>query len=316
VVTEAGAPVFYSHGFVAAYHRAPLAPIDGYTYLVVRRRGDDKAVAVVPAYLQHSPDPIGCLAPAYPEVRGAALLSHVWPCYDGRLPATIEHDELVPAVVDALRDEARALGAEWFGLVNVSRDSATGNAVRAAGLPLRHLLDRFTMDLRGLTCFDDYLRRLGRNSRHNLQRNLRRATEAGVTTEVLPVARARLDEIAALSAATAARFGNTTFYRSDTFADFVRALGPSAGTIEVRQHGRLVGAVVYLTDAQRFHAWTGGVDYDVDGKFSAYRVMHAAFVGLAIELGVAIVEGGRSNATFKLQHGLRPLPLDAMMLPA
>src|SRR5205807_2142702 len=104
VVKEAQAPVFYSHAFVAAYHHAPLAPIDGCTYLVVRRRRDGTAVAVIPAYLQRRPDPIGCLTAAYPEVRGAALLSHVWHCYDGRLPTTIDHDELVPAVVDALRD--------------------------------------------------------------------------------------------------------------------------------------------------------------------------------------------------------------------
>jgi predicted N-acyltransferase len=315
VVTGSGAPVFYSHGFVAASHRAPLAPVDGYTYLVVRRRSDGKPVAVVPAYLQHDPDPIGCLTAACPQVRGAALLSHAWHCYDGRLAATTDHDELVPAVLDALRDEARAFGAAWFGLVNVSRHGTTADAVRAAGLPLVHLLDRFTMDLRGMTCFDDYLNRLSRNSRHNLRRNLRRATEAGVTTEVLPVARARLDEIAELSAKTAARFGNTTFYRPDTFADFVRALGPSAEVIEVRQHGRLVSHVVYLTDEQRFHAWTGGVDYEVDGNFSAYRVMHAAFVDRAIELGRSILEGGRGNADFKTQHGMRPLPLDAVLLP-
>ena len=315
VVAQAAAPVFYSHDFVAAYHRAPLAPIDGHTYLVVRRRADGTAIAVLPAYLQRRPDPIGCLTAAYPELRGAALLSHVWHCYDGRLPATIDHQELVPAVLDALRTEACALGAEWFGLVNVSRGSATGNALTAAGLPLRHLLERFTMDLRGLTRFEDYLDRLSPNNRHNLQRNLRRAEEAGVRTELLPASRARLDEVAALSAATATRFGNTTFYRQDTFADFVRALGPSAGVIEVRQHGRLVSHVVYLTDQERFHAWTGGVDYEVDGNFSAYRVMHAAFVGLAIELGLSTLEGGRSNGDFKQRHGLSPLPLDAMILP-
>lgn len=315
VIAESAAPVFYSHGFVAAYDRAPLASVDGYTYLVVRRRFDGTAVAVVPAYLQRQPDPIGCLTAAYPDVRGAALLSHVWHCYDGRLAATIDHDELVPAVLDALRDEARASGAAWFGLVNVSRDGATAEAVRAAGLPLRHLLDRFTMDLRGMTCFDDYLDRLSHNSRHTLRRNLRRADEAGVTTEFLPVSQARLDEMAVLSAKTAARFGNTTFYRPDTFADFVRALGPSAGTIEVRQRGRLVGHVVYLTDEERFHAWTGGVDYEVDGNFSPYRVMHAAFVGLAIKMGLPILEGGRGNPNFKTQHGLRPLPLDAVILP-
>ena len=315
VVEQADAPVFYSHDFVAAYHRTPLAPIDGYSYLVVRRRADGAAVAVLPAYLQRRPDPIGCLAEAYPEVRGTALLSHVWHCYDGRLAATIEHDELMPAVLDALRGEAQALGAQWFGLVNVNLDSATGTALAAAGLPLRHLVERFTMDLRGLTSFADYLDRLSDNNRHNLQRNLRRADEAGVRVEVLPASEAKLDEAAALSAATAQRFGNTSFYRQDTFADFVRALGDSAGVIEVRQHGRLVSHVVYLTDRERFHAWTGGVDYEVEGNFSAYRVMHAAFVERAIDLGRSTLEGGRGNGDFKRRHGLSPLPLAAMVLP-
>jgi hypothetical protein len=54
----------------------------------------------------------------------------------------------------------------------------------------------------------------------------------------------------------------------------------------------------------------------VDGNFSAYRVMHAAFVELAIKLGRPILEGGRSNAGFKRQHGMSPRHLDAMLIPA
>lgn len=316
VVDRAGAPVFYSHAFVSAYHHAPLASIEGYAYLIVRRRRDGAAVAVVPAYLQHRPDPIGCLTAAYPDVDGPALLSHVWHCYDGRLPTTVEHECLIPVVVDTLRSTARRFGARWCGLVNVERDGITGKAMQAAGLPLRHLVDRFTMQLSGLHDFDDYLARLSHDTRHTLRRHLRRASDAAVITEVLTVREARLDEVAELSARTAARFGNVQFYRQDTFGTFVRSLGDGARVIEVRQRGRLVAAAVCLLDAQRFHAWTGGVDYEVDGKFSPYRVMHAALVSLALRLRAPILEGGRSNADFKRRHGMNPRPLDAMVVPA
>jgi len=315
VVAKAGAPVFCSYAFVSAYHRAPLLPVDGAVHLVVRRRSDGGAVAVVAAYFQRHPDPIGSLAAAYPEASGPALLTPSWHCYDGEPAAAVAPDGILPVLLTALRDAATEMGAAWYGMLNVAPDGETGTAIRRAGLPLRHLVDRYRMDLTGLDTIEDYLRRLSHNNRHSVRRHLRRAADAGVEATVLPVAAARLDEIAELSGRTAARFSNTSFYRPETFPAFVRALGDAAGAIEVRERGRLVSAVVYLRDARRFHAWTGGVDYEVGGAYSAYRVMHAALVARAIELRVPVLEGGRSNGDFKSAHGMSPLPLAGMLLP-
>lgn len=313
VVAKADAPAFCSYAFVSAYHRAPLIPVEASVHLVVRRRTDGSAVAVVPAYLQRNPDPIGSLATAYPEVAGPALLSPSWHCYDGELAATVARAEVLPVLLTALRETAADLGAGWFGMLNVTPDGETGTAIRAAGLPLRHLVDRYVMDLTGLDSFEDYLGRLSRNNRQTMRRQLRRAVEVGVETEVLPVAEANLAEIAELSARTAARFGNVAFYQREAFGEFCRALGDSAGAIEVRERGRLVSAVVYLLDARRIHAWAGGVDYDVNGSYSAYRVLHGALMSRAIELGLPIMEGGRSNGGFKSSHGMQRLPLSAVL---
>ena len=114
VVRDRRLPVFYSHTFLAAYERHPLTPIDAFRYLVIRRRG--RPVAVLPAYLQRDPDPLGCLATAYPEAAGQpALLSHSWHCYD----AHAGDSQVLPLVMDALRELAAELDAPWYGLVNV-----------------------------------------------------------------------------------------------------------------------------------------------------------------------------------------------------
>ncbi|WP_197288945.1 GNAT family N-acetyltransferase [Nocardia sp. NRRL S-836] len=311
---RAGAPVFYEHAYLDAYEQAPLTNIDAFAYLVVKR--GDETVAVTPAYLQTAADPLGCLYAAYPEARDQpALLSHTWHCYDAHVPSTLGVD-VVPTVISGLLRVASLYRAQWCGFVNVRRGSELGQELRANGLPARHLVDRWTADLTGVTDYEHYLARLGERARANLRRTGRRSGEAGVTTEVLPVSAAALDEITALCGLTATRFDNNGFYPEGTFAKFVTALGGRVHVIEVRQRGRLVAAGVCLTDETRFHTWTCGVDYAVDGNYSPYAVLFAESVRLAIELGKPVLEGGRGNTVFKQRHGLTPRHLDAVLLRA
>ncbi|WP_154697564.1 GNAT family N-acetyltransferase [Lentzea guizhouensis] len=310
----AGAPVFYDHAYLDAYEQSPLTEIDAFAYLAVKR--GEQTVAVAPVYLQTAADPLGLLYKAYPEASGQpALLSHTWHCYDAHVPSTIGVD-VVPTVINAMLRTATLFRAQWCGFVNVRRGSELGQELRANGLPARHLIDRWAADLTGVTDYDHYLARLGERARANLRRNERRSGEAGVTTEVLPVSAAALDEITPLCDRTAIRFDNGGFYPEGTFAKFVAALGDRAHVIEVRQRGRLVAVGVCLTDATRFHTWTCGVDYAVEGNYSPYGVLFAESVRLAIKLGKPVLEGGRSNTVFKQRHGLSPHHLDAVLLRA
>lgn len=298
-------PVFYSHTFLTAYERHPLTKIDAFRYLVVRRGG--RAVAVLPAYLQHDPDPLGCLAGAYPEAAGQpALLSHSWHCYDARLG----EPSLVPEVMAALRELAAELGAPWFGLVNVEQDGPTALALAAAGLPVRHLVDRFNADLGGLGDLDQYLARsVARRTRHNLQRYQRRAAEHGVTRQVVPITDLDLAEVTALCDRSARKHGSDRFYPEGVFEAFLAMVAPVTRAVVVRQRGRLVAVGVVLLDDERLHCWAAGVDYHVDGNFSPYQLMFGDAIGLALRLRRPTVEGGRGNAEFKLRYGLRPRPL-------
>ncbi|WP_191296194.1 GNAT family N-acetyltransferase [Lentzea cavernae] len=306
MVRAAGAPVFYRHAYVSAYEQLPLTRVDAFAYFVVRHEG--QSLAVMPAYLQTAANPLRRLHEVYPEAVGQpALLSHTWHCYDAHVPAVAE---VLPRLLEAVVRTASMFGARWFGFMNVQRGNALSHALRAAGLPARHLTDRWTG---GLTTYEHYLAGLGLRARANLRRNERRSGEAGVTVEVLPVDHASLDEITLLCVKTASRFENNGYHPGTTFARFVTALGDLAQVIEVRQHGRLVAAGVCLTDATRFHTWTCGVDYAVDGNYSPYGVLFAESVRLAIRLGKSTLEGGRDNAAFKRRHGLSPRHLDAVL---
>lgn len=304
---ESGAPVFYEHAYVSAYEQTPLTNADAFAYFVVR--DGEKPVAVTPAYLQTVANPLRRLHEAYPEARDQpALLSHTWHCYDAHVPATAE---VLPRLLNAMIRTASVFGAQWCGFVNVQRGNELSQALRAAGLPARHLSDRWVTDL---TSYEHYLARLGIRARANLRRNERRSREAGVTVEVLTVGHASLDEIALLCTKTAIRFDNNGFYPGTTFTRFVTALGELAHVIEVRQRGRLVAAGICLTDATRFHTWTCGVDYAVDGGYSPYGVLFAESVKLAIRLGKTTLEGGRGNEVFQRRHGMSPRHLDASLI--
>lgn len=316
VVKASGAPIFYRSDYLTAYHDAPLGDVDRFGYLIVKDPGGDLPVAVVPVALHRRADPLGGLRRIHPGIeRGSALLSHVWHCYDTSLVGLADRTDIAAAVVAAMRDLAASWRAGWFGFVNVERGTATASALTAAGLPGAHLVDRFSADLTGLADLDSYLLRLAPRPRANLVRNARRASEAGITTDVGTSAGADLDEIAELCARTAARFGNGGFYPEGTFASFVRALGPVVHLLRIRQRGRLVAAGVCLVDECRFHTWTCGVDYDVTGNASPYTLLFSESVALAIKLGLPVLEGGRSNETFKRRHGLTRRHLDAHVAP-
>jgi predicted N-acyltransferase len=307
VVTDSGAPVFYRHAYISAYEQSPLTNADAFSYFVVR--DGDRPIAVTPAYLQRAANPLRRLHEVYPEALGeSVLLSHTWHCYDAHLPGKTE---VLPTLLDAMTRVASALGARWCGFANVERGNALSQALRAAGLPARHLTDRWVTDL---TTYEHYLSGLGLRARANLRRNERRSREAGVTAEVLPVDQASLDEIMLLCVKTASRFQDTGYYPGTTFAKFVTALGDLAHVIEVRQRGKLVAAGICLTDATRFHTWTCGVDYAVDGGYSPYGVLFAESVKHAVHLGKTTLEGGRGNEVFNKRHGLRPQPLDAVLI--
>jgi predicted N-acyltransferase len=323
-VRAQGLPVFYSHSFLSAYERHPLTEVDGVAYLTVWRRGvPGPPVAVVPAYFQRRPDPLGHLASAYPEAAGQpTLLSHCWHCYDGHLGGldggTAGRAAVAGTVMAALRGLARELGAPWCGVMNVRHGGPTATALAAAGLPLRPLAQRFGTDLGGLTGFDDFLdRSAGQRARANLRRHRRRAAENGVHTAALPVAAADLAGVWALCNLLAGRHGDAErYYPSGRFERFLTALGPSVRIVEVRQYGRLVAAAACLLDTERLHWWAGGADYEVAGNFSPYYVMFAETVELALRLRRPDFEGGRGNPAFKLRNGLTARPLDACLVRA
>ncbi|WP_323055909.1 GNAT family N-acetyltransferase [Lentzea sp. NEAU-D7] len=299
--------MFYRHAYLSACEQSPLTAVSACAYFVARDGG--RPVAVLPAYLQTAANPLRRLHEVYPEAAGEpALLSPAWQCHDAHVPATAE---VLPRVLDRMIRTASILGARWCGFVHVQRGGALSQALRAAGLPARHLTDIWAT---GLTTYEHYLAGLSRRARANLRRNERRSAGAGVTAETLPVDHAALDEITLLCVKTASRFEDNGFHPDTTFAEFVTALGPLAHVIEVRQHGRLVAAGVCLTDATRLHTWACGVDYAVDGGYSPYGVLFAESVRLATRLGLSSFEGGRGDAAFQRRHGLRPHHLDAVLL--
>ena len=242
LVHASGAPVFYEHAYISAYEQAPLINAD-YSACFLMWDGE-KLVGMLPVYLQSAVNPLRRLHEVYPEARGGpALLSHTWHCYDTHVPATAE---VLPVLLDAMAQAASALGARWYGFVNVQRGGALSRDLRAAGLPARHLTDRWVTDLGS---YENYLARLGIRARANLRRNERRSREAGVAIEIFkasddqrtqraPVISFSVDDIDAAHAALRTRGlgGEKPIVFHD--AKFILFDDPDGNTLEVIQLGR------------------------------------------------------------------------------
>jgi Acetyltransferase (GNAT) domain len=300
-----GAPVFYERAYLEAYEDAPLAPVERCAYLVATQDG---AAAVLPVFVQPAIDPLGALAAAFPDApAGRGLVTPGWHCYDGRIPATRADADLVAALLAALEDVAHEAGVEWGALVNFTDGAALGGT-RA------RIDERFLLDLARFESADEYVASLAPKVRQNVRRWRRRAEEAGATVTVGRAADADLDAIVELARRTAVKYGAGDFYRPGPFQRFVRALGGSAVAIEVRQGDRLLSGGVCLVDAERFHTWTCGVDYDASPPFSPYTLMFVESVRVAFDRGLEVLEGGRRNADYKLRYGLRRQPLDGYLL--
>ena len=91
-------------------------------------------------------------------------------------------------------------------------------------------------------------------------------------------------------------------YRGDLAAESLRGkvAAPRYAAGEAR---RVADSAVPLRGAPDTHAsWTP-------------EVLFGESVALALRLGRRTFEGGRGNETFKVRHGLSPLPLDAYVRP-
>lgn len=314
VVAAAGAPVFYTAGYLDAYENAPLQPVEERAYLVLRDGGSVRSVLPV-TYMSHA-DPIGALSGRLPgfEERPTGLLSHIWHCYDSWLPGTATVSD-VRAILDRFGSLARDMGAAWYGLVNVDR-SGGGAVLEEAGLTPLEIDDRYSIDLTRFSTVDDYLAALPVKARFEMRRQCRRATEAGLTTRVVEPAAADWDALFSLVLLTAAKHNNQHFYRDGIFQDFVLRLGTAARVIELRLRDRLIAGAICMVDSRRYHFWTAGVDYAAGGTFSPYYVLTLEGVRDALSVGVPLMECGRRNGTFKRRYGMTRLPLYAYLLPA
>lgn len=154
----------------------------------------------------------------------------------------------------------------------------------------------------------EYLQSLRNKVRWELKRQWRRAMAEGCTIAVSPPSHTDLREVVRLCRATAVKYRGEEFYPEIGFRDFLRQISDWTKIVTVRVNNVLVSAWICLHDRDCLHTWAAGARYDLC-RFSPYYVGFLRCVQYAIENGCKQLEGGRTNARFKLKHNLTPLQL-------
>ncbi len=314
VTDAAGAPVFYDYVFLRAYEAAPLQETSEFFYL----KFGEPAVAVLPAYLQSSDDPLGILSALGLPGRKAGdpiLATHVAHCYDTCLPAL--PGRLTPGLAEractVLAGLARQAGVKWFAFLNVDGSGALAAALTQVGLTKVPMNTRYRKDLSGLGSAEDFVAAIPSPKRRAILRQSRRlAGRAGMRYES-PDPAAGAPAAVELCQRTTTRHGTAAYYPGE-FGEFVAMAAELITVTEIWRDGRVGLASISLRDATRFHMWAGGIDYELmAGVRSAFPLLLLPALDEAIATRRAVLEGGRGNPATKLKYRLNPVDLMAFV---
>jgi predicted N-acyltransferase len=314
VVAAAQAPAFYDYSFLRAYERQPLQLTEAIYYLTF----GDPAVAVLPAYLQSTDDPLGVVASLGLPGRAPGdliLQTHVAHCYDTMLPARpgALTARLVGRACEMLGTLAAQAGLKWYAFLNVDGSSELAELLLAAGLLKLPIFTRYNKHLAGYESVDDFVAAI---PSHKARYALRRSYRQGQRNEMRitrPDPAGGAPDSVRLCQGTTSRHGTAAYY-PEWFGDFVADAAEVISVIEVRLGDKLASASICLKDPLRFHLWAGGLDYEVTAEIqSAFPLMLLPTVAEAIENRHSVFEAGRANGVVKERFRLEPRPLFAFV---
>lgn len=314
VIAAAQAPAFYDYIFLRAYERLPLQQTEAFFYL----RFGNPAVAVLPAYVQSTDDPLGVVSSLGLPGRSPGdliLQTHVAHCYDTLIPARpgILTPHLVDQACETLGALATRAGLRWFAFMNVDGTSELANSLVSAGLMKLPIFTRYNKRIAGYESADDFVAGI---PSHSARYALRRSYRQGQRDKMLitcPDSADGAPGAVELCRRTTARHGTGGYY-PEWLGEFVTLAADVISVIEVRLAGKLATASICLHDPLRFHLWAGGLDYAVtESIHSAFPLMLLPAVAEAIKTGHPIFEAGRANGAVKERFRLEPLPLFAFV---
>jgi Acetyltransferase (GNAT) domain len=314
VVAAAQAPVFYDYIFLRAYERLPLQQTEAFFYL----RFGDPAVAVLPAYIQSTDDPLGAVSSLGLPGRSPGdliLQTHVAHCYDTLIPARpgVLTPRLVGQACETLGTLATQAGLKWFAFLNVDGSSELADLLLSAGLMKLPIFTRHNKRIADYGSADEFVAGIpSHKARYALRYSYRQAQQREMRV-TYPDPAGGVPAAVELCQRITARHGTAAYY-PEWFGEFVTLAAEVVSVIEVRLAGELAFATICLRDPLRFHMWAGGHDYRVmEGIHSAFPLILLSAVEKAIENRYPIFEAGRANDVVKQRYRLEPRPLFAFV---
>lgn len=310
-----GASVFYSWPFLVAAELSPLLPCRGLRYLSAW--AGDALVGLMPAYLQENVDPFGVIeeTTGFPfTAETPVMLTHIMHATETRVVcAPRDLPAVGPALLQAMRDNARQAGAQYAALLNVLSPELLALG-KQQGYASAYMWDRFNAPLPAGITMEQLVENLPTKGRWEMKRQRRKFEQADASKAVLPVHEADVAGFAELCFRTTKKNGTPDYYPVEPMKKLVQLCADIARVIEIRSEGRLCGAGIVFPDRDVLHFWALGVDYELS-DFSPYCLLFSTLYEHAIANGFATVEVGRTNRYIKERLGFRPVQLHSLIAP-
>lgn len=167
----------------------------------------------------------------------------------------------------------------------------------------RHQPPRMVLDI-GSQSYDGYVESLPARARHELRRARRRAAEAEVVVQPIPLQGSAV-ELYPLLAEVAQRHRSVVF-SPELFPALARELDDRVVVLAATVHGRTAGFFLCLREGTSLLAVMAGLRYAVAYPSSAYFVLLDELVRWSVEHGITRIYAGLSNELQKERHGFSP----------
>jgi predicted N-acyltransferase len=304
VVLDGGGSVFHAWEWLAAFEEAPPGIFEPAHLLAYQ---DDDLVGICPAYLVHQCPRLDYLASlAGIQLGGPILLAHSFAAFAGGPIALAHHGCAVDALVDAMEEQARILGAWAWGFANVPGRSLIGRLL-GNGYAVSQLATTYLVDA-GYDSPDRFWHSIDPRRRRKFERDRRLAQSRGFTVhEGTPDVDTFVRLVHAL---LAARDTPVDVLPGDFLRALRSRLAPFDRTVTTTNaDGETVALFACWEFGTECSVWLAGLDTTRLSAFEPYHPMMAQAVDNAVVHGTRTVNLGRANGSHIRRYGALPTPL-------
>lgn len=309
-VADAGGSVFHTSRWLRAFEEASSAEVIPY-HVIVRLNGE--VVGLSPAYVTGYCPRLELyrnnLLADYGRFEQKMLISHtLYGQYSQVLVRRAPYKDVYDLIIKAIHDGCKQREVPFYGFPMVHGQDPLLEFLREKGFVVRYMnsVNKLWLTEGDLDC---YLARFPSRKKRNLQMILRKATDLGLVV-IRQLGETEMKDLIELSLRTCSHHGSPKFFSEEFLDKTLQYLGDDVVAVFVKTpDGKTIAGSMGLKYRDTLTPWVIGLDYSELKRCDQYNLLYLAWINLAIDNGLRLVEFGRGTFYIKAKFGVIREPI-------